>query len=64
MLCLTARASHTACIARPGLCSDVADESSRPPLLVTAGVEAIELSSSKLDLQADMTVRQLLQHDI
>ncbi|KAL4856193.1 Zinc finger MYND domain-containing protein 10 [Chlorella vulgaris] len=35
---------------------DVADESSRPPLLVTAGVEAIELSSSKLDLQADMTM--------
>jgi acyl-coenzyme A thioesterase 9 len=38
----------------PFCCSDVADESSRPPLLVTAGVEAIELRSSQLSLEKDM----------
>ncbi|PSC69493.1 Acyl-coenzyme A thioesterase mitochondrial [Micractinium conductrix] len=36
---------------------DVTDLRSRPPLLVTAGVEAIELHSSKLSLEQDMTMR-------
>ncbi|EFN56025.1 hypothetical protein CHLNCDRAFT_145453 [Chlorella variabilis] len=33
---------------------NVADLASRPPLLVTAGVEAIELRSSRLELREDM----------
>lgn len=37
--------------------SDVSDERARPPLLVTAGVEAIELHSSRLSMRGDMTVR-------
>lgn len=40
----------------PCLCSNVADLASRPPLLVTAGVEAIELRSSRLELREDMKV--------
>ncbi|KAL4451607.1 hypothetical protein ABPG75_007269 [Micractinium tetrahymenae] len=35
---------------------DVADVRSRPPLLVTAGVEAIELHNSRLGLREDMTM--------
>ncbi|KAL4433426.1 hypothetical protein ABPG77_010279 [Micractinium sp. CCAP 211/92] len=35
---------------------DVADERSRPPLLVTAGVEAIELHNSRLSMQRDMVM--------
>ena len=45
-----------ACLPCPCACSDVADESSRPPLVVTAGVEAIELRGSQLNLEQDMRV--------
>lgn len=43
-------------------CSDVADERSRPPLLVTAGVEAIELHNSRLSMQRDMVVGLTPRH--
>lgn len=37
--------------------SDDGDPATRPPLLVTATVEAIQLSSSQLSLQHDMAMR-------
>lgn len=54
---------HPTCL--PALCcSDVADERSRPPLLVTAGVEAIELHNSRLSMQRDMVVRGQGRHGL
>lgn len=40
----------------PVTCSDDGDPSTRPPLLVTATVEAIQLRSSQLTLEEDMEV--------